>query len=977
MDGLEHYPAAGDVFSTWVRGTNNADRINITYGVQNHTNRYFARVNPEQGHVALYRYEDGNATLLTDKSVPLSQDTWYEVHIDWQTDGTHVFTLFDESGSQISQISATDSTWTAGGIGYDAYLDDGGTVYIDHTQIHSGREIVSANEVIDSFEDSDLAEYSFDRGSSGASVVSNPTYGGSSVLEISNDNTEMISTSGLDHYPSAGDVFSSWVRGTGGADDINFTYGVQDHTNRYFVRVDFANDNLKLYRYENASATLLEKQTSGFTLSEDTWYNVEVDWRKTGAHTATLYDCDGGQVAQITGTDSTWTSGGIGYDAYLGSSGGTVYFDYVAIHESVLDDFEDGDLSEYSGDTGSFTVQNSTVLEGNQTLKGTSTGSAIAHSVTETTRGNTYAAKVMAENGSNGKPALLAAVQDSSSPMQDCYYLEADSVNDQLKLYRQDSGTSNLLSEHSVSIEEETVYTLVINFQKSFVIGSIKDQSGTVLASMGRHDTTLTGGLLGLGLTGGSSGYFDSVRRADAEGRTLDNFRAGALSNYGGSTGAYSIQSSTVLNGVSSLKCENNYTGIAHQSLRSPRGYEYSCHIQAGTNSQSKPGLLACVQDPDNPIDNCYWASADTVNNKLSMFRRESGTSVALDRVDVEIKEGKEYQLAIQLLKNSIRAVLSDENGVFIAATKIVDDTTYQNGTFGFYTGGTGSPAYYDSVGRYPFVDRSLAEVTTSSSVAQDALNTTAAQEVLTELNNPTTDTTSAKRVNHFNANSGVDSFGIKVPIEYGNLGVVNPNSSSTTAIAYLDRSKMPQSLIDDLAGNLGWPTSIQDGFVEFSDGDSAPSFGRGVTDSKRSEIETLVSDNEGRMDDSVKINAWVDSDKEFYNAMYYDKRYHVDSGVTKIQEKHNIMEHETPSPLCVSFSITCINLRIIGLGDQAAGCIAGLEVCLRRLTKGRLNFPICGISIGFGCAGFDLPDPYACKAARRYCSNRRNRKRL
>ena len=626
MDGLEEYPAAGDVFSTWVRGTNNADRINITYGVQNHLNRYFARLNPEQGHVALYRYEDGSSTRLTDKSVPLSQDTWYEVHIDWQSDGTHVFTLFDDNGSQVSQISATDSTWTAGGIGYDAYLGDGGTVYIDHTQIHSGREIVSANEVIDSFEDSDLAEYSFDRGSSGASVVSNPTYGGSSVLEISNDNTEMISTSGLDHYPSAGDVFSTWVRGTGGADDINFTYGVQDHTNRYFVRVDFANDNLKLYRYENASATLLEKQTSGFSLSEDTWYNVEVDWRKTGVHTATLYDCDGGQVAQITGTDSTWTSGGIGYDAYLGSSGGTVYFDYVAIHSSVLDDFEDGDLSEYSGDTGSFTVQNSTVLEGNQTLEGMSGGSAIAHTNVETPRRYQYRVTVRAASGSNAKPAFVTSIQDPSNPLYDCYYLVADIQNDKLSLYRREGGSTTTLAEDSVTLAEGTEYELRMSVQRETVVGEIRDSSGNALKAAGAHDNTFSGGHVGVYLASGSPAYFDQITKHPKPDEILDDFEDASLSEYAGDTSSYSVQSSTALQGTYSLKCEKTFTGIAHSNQKTPRGYEYRTQVLAESGSESRPGLLAAVQNPSNPIESCYWAQASTDNNNLNLFRRDSGS---------------------------------------------------------------------------------------------------------------------------------------------------------------------------------------------------------------------------------------------------------------------------------------------------------------------------------------------------------------
>ncbi|MFC4552409.1 hypothetical protein [Halorussus sp. GCM10023401] len=938
MDGLEHYPAAGDVFSTWVRGTNNADRINITYGVQNHTNRYFARVNPEQGHVALYRTEDGSSTLLTDKSVPLSQDTWYEVHIDWQTDGTHVFTLFDDSGSQISQISATDSTWTAGGIGYDAYLGDGGTVYIDHTQIHSGREIVSANEVIDSFEDSDLAEYSFDRGSSGASVVSNPTYGGSSVLEISNDNTEMISTSGLDHYPSAGDVFSTWVRGTGGADDINFMYGVQDHTNRYFVRVDFANDNLKLYRYENASATLLEKQTSGFTLSEDTWYNVEVDWRKTGAHTVTLYDCDGGQVAQITGTDSTWTSGGIGYDAYLGSSGGTVYFDYVAIHSSVLDDFEDGDLSEYSGDTGSFTVQNSTVLEGNQTLKGTSAGSAIARADTKTPRGNRYEVSVMVGSGSGAKPALLTCVQDVSSPLADCYYLVADSVNEKLALYRREGGSDVLLDRESVTINAGTEYRLGIELEEDLILGSITDSSGTELAGVADIDTTYSNGRLGLSLLGGSPAYFDHVQSEPIWVDQLDDFEDGDISEYSGDTAYYTAQSSTVLTGNYTLEGTDNYRGIAHQTASSTRGRTYRCRVMAGTNSGSRPGLLTCVQDSNEPIANCYWAQANSEYNELKLYRRENGESYLLDKTDVTIAEGTEYRLAIVLNDVKIQANLYSETGKLLANTASVEDRTFESGTIGFYTGGSGGSAYYDSVTAHPIETKYGTKDSTTTAEANDALDTTVAQTVLSELNNPTTDPSNATRSNVYGSQERLEGYLITIPIEYGELIVEYNGETAQDANAKLDRSTMPSSLISDLSDEFGWPSS-EDGRLFYDRNMSEPLFLRSATDSEETDLTNLVNSYDDRDDEPHGITVKNNNGGK-YRVVYNDKKYEVNEQIDTVTSDSSLYG----SPSCDSLKDQCNAQETwtgISLGYTALTCtvaiaeptIAGEIVCIHALT--------------------------------------------
>ncbi len=45
---------------------------------------------------------------------------------------------------------------------------------------------------------------------------------------------------------------------------------------------------------------------------------------------ATLRDADGNRIASVAGTDATWSSGGVGYDAYL-DCGQRVVFDDVAL----------------------------------------------------------------------------------------------------------------------------------------------------------------------------------------------------------------------------------------------------------------------------------------------------------------------------------------------------------------------------------------------------------------------------------------------------------------------------------------------------------------------------------------------------------------------------------------------------------------------------------------------------------------------
>jgi hypothetical protein len=415
--GLKNYPSAGDVFSFRTRATGGANKTNFAYGVQNHTNRYYVVLNFTDDSLKLMRYEDGTSYELTKQTsgFSFSMDTWYEVKVDWQSDGTHTVSLYNPVGDLLAQISAADSAWKAGGIGYDAYLSSsGGTVYYDYITLDSANLNLGFKQTIDSFEDEDLAEYEIESGnSSGVSVVNSPSLSGKGTLKISDVRREMISTSGLEHYPTPGDIFRCWIQGTDGLDNVNLTYGVQDHTNRYHVAINFTDNKIGLYKYENGSTTALS--TDGhLTLREDQWYRVEVDWRPTGTHILTLYTSTGVRLTQLSATDTTWSDGGVGFDAYL-DDGGTVYFDHVAIHEQVVDDFEDGDLSEYNGDTGGFTVQSSTTIDHDKSLEGTTAPSTIARTDIQTTRGWEYETTVVIESGSGAKPAIVGCIQDPAA----------------------------------------------------------------------------------------------------------------------------------------------------------------------------------------------------------------------------------------------------------------------------------------------------------------------------------------------------------------------------------------------------------------------------------------------------------------------------------------------------------------------------------------------------------------------------------
>lgn len=356
---LDAYPEIGDTFSCWLRGLNGTENMNFSYGVKDKDSKYYVKLNLETGALGLFQIEnDSGGSLAGDWSNSTIQNNtgWFKVEIDWTTGHEHTVTIW-QNGSEVTSISYTegsgDPKFTANGVGFAGYLTSGETAQFDY--VTTTGEPTNTNssiaETIDDFEVSNRSledVYDFDRGKAGASIVSDSEYSGSNSLEssyngshalkIEGSNTEMISRpgDGLSFYPSAGDSLSFWVMASGGADVVNFSYGVQDHANRYIARMNFAANELDLWRLENNQAIPLAGQSTTTDLTEDKWYEVTVDWGTDGTHTLSIYDTDNNEPAEFSYTESSpkWTSGGIGYDAYLANNGGTIYIDDVKLGDT-------------------------------------------------------------------------------------------------------------------------------------------------------------------------------------------------------------------------------------------------------------------------------------------------------------------------------------------------------------------------------------------------------------------------------------------------------------------------------------------------------------------------------------------------------------------------------------------------------------------------------------------------------------------
>jgi hypothetical protein len=266
----------------------------------------------------------------------MSADKWYRLEVDWQTDGTHTVTLYNDTGGQVTQLSTTDSTWTDGGIGlFGRELNSGANVYVDEVIIDSRGSSQSTDPseteiAIDDFEDGTLNEYSVYR-EGPATLVSSPTYSGSQALAIDQTATDVVSMAGLPYYPQAGDTFSTRVRWTPDANGVIFAYGVQTYVEYsdfeyYYILIKPDADQIALKKWDNDTKSKLDKNLS-VGMSADTWYELEVDWQTDGTHTVTLYDDSGAQVSQLSAVDTAYSSGGLGFFGRELNSGATVYFD--------------------------------------------------------------------------------------------------------------------------------------------------------------------------------------------------------------------------------------------------------------------------------------------------------------------------------------------------------------------------------------------------------------------------------------------------------------------------------------------------------------------------------------------------------------------------------------------------------------------------------------------------------------------------
>lgn len=188
----------------------------------------------------------------------------------------------------------------------------------------------SDTKLIDGFEDQDLSEYfgATDR----ASISSNRVLDGSYSLAKSTGGLGgylINSTSELNYYPEAGDTVYVHFYAGDSSDTVYFDFGYQDSSNLYRAIMRSDRYGPTVLKIENGSGTNITP-IGNSSMPTNQWVEMRIDWSTDGTIRFRVTDGSGTVVYDETGTDTSFTSGGIGFGHDNSSSRATtIYFDRV------------------------------------------------------------------------------------------------------------------------------------------------------------------------------------------------------------------------------------------------------------------------------------------------------------------------------------------------------------------------------------------------------------------------------------------------------------------------------------------------------------------------------------------------------------------------------------------------------------------------------------------------------------------------
>lgn len=123
--GLDVYPEAGYPWQTSVLLDSGEDgNAKVRFGVQDTDNFYQIFLDNYAGSIELSKIEFGTGSSLASASTNPPPNVWLRLDVDWQADGTINVSIVNTSdGTVVETLSATDTTFTSGGISVGSFFD--------------------------------------------------------------------------------------------------------------------------------------------------------------------------------------------------------------------------------------------------------------------------------------------------------------------------------------------------------------------------------------------------------------------------------------------------------------------------------------------------------------------------------------------------------------------------------------------------------------------------------------------------------------------------------------------------------------------------------------------------------------------------------------------------------------------------------------------------------------------------------------
>jgi len=111
------------------------------------TGSYYQFGTLNYNRIVIYRRDNGSSTQLADVSADIPYNAWLRFVVEWGTDGSLTFTVYDSTDSQIGQATATDTTYTSGGIGFWTSYTNQKFDHLTESSLSSGASVTESASV--------------------------------------------------------------------------------------------------------------------------------------------------------------------------------------------------------------------------------------------------------------------------------------------------------------------------------------------------------------------------------------------------------------------------------------------------------------------------------------------------------------------------------------------------------------------------------------------------------------------------------------------------------------------------------------------------------------------------------------------------------------------------------------------------------------------------------------------------------------